>query len=489
MTIYRYVVALTAAVDVAGTLQTFYVGSTGFTTRPTDTPASTEVPPYLLNPGNYERSLFSGKRAFGAVSANFGEVVIANHAGQYDAWINYSFDGRPFQLWYGPEGAAFPAGYTLVLQCTMLSADFGLDAVRVKLRDRLALLDKPVITQFFAGTGGVEGTADMANKPKPRIFSAPPLIPAVMLDRGLNLYYLHGNAEGAPGSGPQVWDGGVTLTRGSDYSSAADMLANVPAAGQYRALVSGPTYVRLGSKPEYPVFAYAEAPPMSFASAAVEAGITDASGGVGVMAETYISDSSTTWLHVLNSFANPLCQSFGFSRLDEWFCVQFSEPSGSPVWTFNKHNCLSMQRSAPSGAEVPLKRVTADSYRVWIHPPQLAPSADILTARPWAARQYRFSAVSENSVGTQYKLAESMDITSDCQVNVGNTGLYLTLFGTRRDQVTIEALFDPALLTLDLNSVVSVQWPRFGYGAGKLFRVIAQRFDFAANRFQFTLWG
>ena len=81
MTGYRYVVEITAAVDSSGTEQTFYVGSTGFTTLPTDTPAGTAIPPHLLNPGNYERSLFTGKRTFGAVSGNYGEVVIANHKG------------------------------------------------------------------------------------------------------------------------------------------------------------------------------------------------------------------------------------------------------------------------------------------------------------------------------------------------------------------------------------------------------------------------
>ena len=169
MTGYRYVVEITAAVDSSGTEQTFYVGSTGFTTLPTDTPAGTAIPPHLLNPGNYERSLFTGKRTFGAVSGNYGEVVIANHNSQYDGWIDYGFDGRRFRLYYGPEDAAYPSGYTLVLQCTMLSADFGLDAVRIKLRDRLSLLDAPVIGQSFAGTGGVEGSADQAGSPKPRL--------------------------------------------------------------------------------------------------------------------------------------------------------------------------------------------------------------------------------------------------------------------------------------------------------------------------------
>ena len=98
MTGYRYVVEITAAVDSSGTEQTFYAATTGFTTLPTDTPAGTAIPPHLINPGNYERSLFTGKRTFGAVSSNYGEVVIANHKGQYDGWIDYGFDGRRFRL-------------------------------------------------------------------------------------------------------------------------------------------------------------------------------------------------------------------------------------------------------------------------------------------------------------------------------------------------------------------------------------------------------
>ena len=40
-------------------------------------------------------------------------------------------------LYYGGR-CGLSIGYTMVLQCTMLSADFGLDAVRIKLRDNVA---------------------------------------------------------------------------------------------------------------------------------------------------------------------------------------------------------------------------------------------------------------------------------------------------------------------------------------------------------------
>ena len=489
MTGYRYVVEITAAVDSSGTEQTFYVGSTGFTTLPTDTPAGTAIPPHLLNPGNYERSLFTGRRTFGAVSGNYGEVVIANHNGQYDGWIDYGFDGRRFRLYYGPENAAYPSGYTLVLQCTMLSADFGLDAVRIKLRDRLSLLDKPVIASTFAGTGGVEGSADLAGSPKPRLMGDTYFIPLVLLDHGLQLYFVHQSAPSAPASMPTVYDGGVALTRGSNYSSVSDMLANAPAAGEYRCLTSGPTYVRLGSVPVYTVFANSNGGIFSSTQAAIEAGIADASGTAFYLVNAYIGDAGATWLQTLNDHAQPWLYAFGFNRLDQWQVSAFAAPSGSPEYVFTRHNCIGMTRQSPEGSPVPVYRVRAQSERVWIDKPPLAPSAPLNTY-PWMVRKYKTDlAVANSATLTKHKLAESVELESSAYVHATQLNNYLSLFGTRRDQLLVEAKFTPELLALDLNDVVQVKWPRFGYDAGKLFRVIAQRFDFSTNRFQLTLWG
>jgi len=488
MTRYRFVVALTAAVDASGTEQTFYAATTGFTTRPTDTPANTAIGPYLLNPGNYERSLFTGQRTFGAVSSNYGEVVLANHAGQFDELIDYGLDGRQFRLYFGDESAAFPSGYTLVLQCTMLSAEFGLDVVRIKLRDRLTLLDKPVLTQTFAGTGGVEGSSDMSGAPKPRLFGDTWFIPLVLLDRALNLYYAHTPAPLLPLFQPMVFDGGVELYRDSNYSSVSDMIGTAPEEGSYRCYTDGPTYVRLGSTPAYTVFANSNGGIFSFQDAAIEAGISDAGSGAGTVVNCYVDSASTRWIDVLNEQATSQRITFGFNRLDQWQSLQFAAPSGSPVYTFDRHNCLSIVRRAPESSPLPAYRVHAVSGRVWINRPVLAPAAS-LDAYPWMARNYRTDLAASNGMQIKHRLAESVEITSVPDMTQPSVDDFLTLFGTRRDQVTVEARFDPALLTLDLNSVVSVQWPRFGYDAGKLFRVIAQRVDFSTNRLQFTLWG
>lgn len=490
MTGYRYVVEITAAVDSSGTEQTFYVGSTGFTTLPTDTPAGTAIPPHLLNPGNYERSLFTGKRTFGAVSGNYGEVVIANHNGQYDGWIDYGFDGRRFRLYYGPENAAYPSGYTLVLQCTMLSADFGLDAVRIKLRDRLSLLDKPVIGEFFSGTGGVEGSEDQAGSPKPRLFGYTWFIPMVLLDYGLQLYFVHQSAPFMPASVPTVYDGGVELARGSNYSDVSDMLDNAPDDGEYRCLTSGPTYVRLSSVPVYTVFANSNGGSFNSTQAAIEAGVDDAAGAPAfAITNAYVSDAGTTWLQMLNEHALPYLYTFGFNRLDQWQSTAFAAPSGSPKYVFTQHNCISMTRQSPEGSQVPAYRVHAQSDRAWIDKPTLAPYAPLDTYQ-WLERKYKTDlAVANSATLTKHKLAESVELESSAYMGATQLNNYLSLFGTRRDQLLVEAKFTPELLALDLNDVVQVKWPRFGYAAGKLFRVIAQRFDFSTNRFQLTIWG
>ena len=487
MTGYRYVVEITAAVDSSGTEQTFYVGSTGFTTLPTDTPAGTAIPPHLLNPGNYERSLFTGKRTFGAVSGNYGEVVIANHKGQYDGWIDYGFDGRRFRLYYGPENAAYPSGYTLALQCTMLSADFGLDAVRIKLRDRLSFLDKPVIGQFFSGAGGVEGSEDQAGLPKPRLLGYTTFIPLVLLDYGLQLYFVHQSAATAA---PTVYDGGVELTRGSDYSDVSDMLDNAPGDGEYRCLTSGPTYVRLCSVPVYTVFANSNGGDFHSSQAAVEAGVDDAADAPAFgIYNAYVSDAGTTWLQTLNEHALTHLYTFGFNRLDQWQSTAFAAPSGSPEYVFTQHNCISMTRQPPEGSQVPVYRVHAQSERLWIDKPTLAPSSPLNTY-PWMTRRYKTDLSATNSATlTKHKLAESVELENSAYMSATQLNKYLSLFGTRRDQLLVEAKFTPELLALDLNDVVQVKWPRFGYAGGKLFRVIAQRFDFSTNRFQLTLWG
>ena len=55
-----FVAELTAAVGSEGMLQTLYITTgNGLITKPSDSPANTNVYPRLLDPGTYSRALFS----------------------------------------------------------------------------------------------------------------------------------------------------------------------------------------------------------------------------------------------------------------------------------------------------------------------------------------------------------------------------------------------------------------------------------------------
>lgn len=180
-----FVAEMTAAIDDAGTLATFYAtDGIGWVTAASDTPANTHVQPTLTNPGTYRRELFSGNRLYGAVRPAFGAATLSNLDGRYDAWKFHGFDGRRYTVYAGLEGAAFPSAWTVVFRATIQQCDVDFREVRFKLRDDLDLLDKSILIETFAGTGGVEGDDSMVGVPKVRTIGGPywhPVQPIILI--------------------------------------------------------------------------------------------------------------------------------------------------------------------------------------------------------------------------------------------------------------------------------------------------------------------
>src|SRR3990170_4071395 len=115
-------IELTAAIDAAGTTQTFYVSTDSFITEPTDTPANTAFTPCLIAPGSLGMHAFADGRTGGATRLETGEIVIVNVDGQFDAWLNYSFDGRAVTIRNGTSGA-YPGAFPVVLTGTVESIE------------------------------------------------------------------------------------------------------------------------------------------------------------------------------------------------------------------------------------------------------------------------------------------------------------------------------------------------------------------------------
>ena len=488
-----FVAEITAAVDAIGTTQTFYVtNGDGFTTRPTDTPANTPIRPALLNPGSYRREMFSGNRTFGAVRPAFGEAVLFNGDGVFDAWRAYGFDGRAFTLRWGEQGADYPSEFTTVFVATMEGATMDFREVRLRLRDSLKILEKPVLNETFAGTGGIEGPAALEGQAKQRLLGLTQYPPPQMINSVARTYWItSGTANGLT-----VWDMGVQLSGGGNYASMAELLATSPAPGEYRAYMGGPVVMRLGSNPAGDLRIsttgnQADGSAWGLSDFIAEAGHAGTVIGTLDPVGHLVDSSSTTYLDILTQSAMRLSKFFGFNRLGEFEVREFSAPSGAPLHTFTRQNTLSFVRSPPDGAPVPAYRLNVNAGRSW--PSQLAGDASATRATfsrtPWYANYSH----ADDAILLKHPSAEA--ITLDVQPNMATSvwaalrDKFVSWFFVDRDQVTVNSLLTGELLALDIGDVVQVQIPRFGYDAGKLFQVVAVRYDLASKKIEHVLWG
>ena len=77
------------------------------------------------------------------------------------------YQDAPFTLHVGPDGGA-DADMTLRLAGRVTDVNGGRGSITFALADRSVDFDKPVITNSFAGTGGIEGDTEIKGAPKPR---------------------------------------------------------------------------------------------------------------------------------------------------------------------------------------------------------------------------------------------------------------------------------------------------------------------------------
>ena len=68
-----WLVEIEAYADGVGEVVLRY-SDAGFSTLPTDTPASVTYPAMLSNPGELSRTLFSGGTTFGSVEVGYGSI-------------------------------------------------------------------------------------------------------------------------------------------------------------------------------------------------------------------------------------------------------------------------------------------------------------------------------------------------------------------------------------------------------------------------------
>lgn len=130
-----------------------------------------------------------------------GRALLAEAAALY--WAD-----APITVRIGPEGTDLPPIATAGL---VLDAPVEGNAVRITLSDAAADLKKALLTDRFAGTGGIEGPVELEGIIKSRAWGRCFNVPGQLIDRGANVWCF-GDPRRAWQRFVQVRDRGVALT-------------------------------------------------------------------------------------------------------------------------------------------------------------------------------------------------------------------------------------------------------------------------------------
>ncbi len=299
----------------------------------------------------------------------------------------------------------------------------------------------------------------------------------------------------------QAYDGGIEITRGQDYTTTAQLLAEAPDPETVRWYCAGPTYIRLGSTPRGELrvksFGYNQADTYqrwNSTTLAQEAGITGTFHGRLYPSALMVDDPQTTYLDVCEDAAKDRPMFFGFNRLDEFEVGRWLPPVGDPAHEFTEDNILSYSLQPPEGMELPVWRLTRRSGETWpcaMLPGAPAKSRDEMTRAPFF-HTWTYEAA---ATLTKHPLADevAVDQRGRALQHPSHFDLYRTEFmamhGVERVQMTITTAFDTQTMAIDLADVVQVTLDRMAMSSGRLFRVVSQAFDLETMRVNLVLWG
>lgn len=470
--------------------------------------AGTFYAPRLENPGSVSRAFAGG--IGGKASASLGEIILTNNDGGLNTLADDFFDGRTLTLKQGDSAAAY-ASFATILVATIETASFERERISLRLRDRSVELDKPFETTKYLGNNalpaGTEGTADdLKDKVKPRLLGRIALMAPVCVNTSRLIYQVN---DGAVDSIANVYDAGAYLSRGADYTSAADMQANAPGGGQYRCLESAGMF-RLGSAPFGQISACVveKWPYLSNTAAGlIQRILTDKgysaadwiaadfttldqknAGSLGLL----VGDGETT-----ASLLDRICQSvgawWGFNAQGKFRVARFEAPAAgdASVYAFTEADWTEIDRAPESQLPLWSVTLTADLNHAVQDRKSLAGVVPEDRA-VWFALEAREQKIEDAAVKTSRALAD--EITYETALNgisiaAAEAQRRLDLYKGRRDVVRLTAADPSRFAAVDLGAVVSVTTPRFGYTSGKKFIVTGVTVDYARNQIDFILWG
>ncbi len=485
---------------VAGATETIYAGTVPFITLPTDNPSNRPFEGTLESTLRVDRSIVS-TNAYGGFSENFSELSLINTDGFYDQISDlFSVNGQHIHFSVGTvTGRDIVSAYSAFEHLIHLTGErmrIERDRLVIEARDpALHLSTETVQQQVYAGTGGLEGSSEIAGKRRPFgdgvVFNATPTL--VIANELLWQF----NA-GAVTSVDAVKDGGVELTFFADYPNVAALrLAgasgspDVIPSGSYATCIAEGYFVTGGASFKQITVDFTGLrlttadiiENVALTSAALAAVDLDSSSfnDVNIAQPAQVgyylgSDSNETCSEMFTKLMTGIGGWFGMTPLGTLQIRRFDRPTNIASTFYDDTNILDLDRAAlPQGIDPPPHR-----WRV-------------IYGRNWTIMTDLFGAVSQNDPAMADYLMKPYKLVS---TTVTQTNAVLanwpdapdgepveSYFAVEADaQTEAQRLFD--LYTIGLNSYrLTLKNAMFLHEIGEIINVTNSRFGLANGRY------
>jgi hypothetical protein len=176
-------------------------------------------------------------------------IEIINTDSEFDDYIGgYSIDGRLVVVKIGIKTWRYDQ-FVTIYQGRGVSWRYDLDKIEVTARDESHSLDVPLQSNskgsyIYGGTGGSDGTAELAGKPMPMTFGRALNVSPVLVDPVNLVYQVHVRTVHLI----DAYDRGAQLTYTSDYADFAALCAAPLSVGEFASSLAYGLF-RLGSIP------------------------------------------------------------------------------------------------------------------------------------------------------------------------------------------------------------------------------------------------
>lgn len=496
-------------------IRTFYLSTDGFTSQPYDEPANQYYEPRIIDPGNFERSLFEGAALRGRGRAGHGDIRLASgdpgNGETLDDWLTYGWSQRQIRIKSLPRGArSLSAAATLFVgRLDRVTSTKPLEYLDLKISDRLADLQRPLITTLFAGTttssgATAEGNSDLKGKIKQRCWGFCSNVPL----QSANPYDLIYLASNGAVHAIVVKDGGVALTSDGDVANLAALQAASVAGGHYRTcLALG--LVKIGAVPAKTLTAdVTEGANAAQRTAGqivyrmlLSYGIPSNTISVGSIAVLDTRNSAECCYFVDDNREALAAVQDVLDSIGAWMVPnndgtlifgRHEAPALVPMATFDLEEASLGDSISAVEADIPAWRVLLEWGPIFT----VQNDGDLLGTvdaerRAYLAKQFRTVAAEDTAIKTKHLNAREVTIRThltDGAAAATEVARQLALQSVQRQRYDMKFPLSDAWGSVPGNSI-SLRHPRLGLASGKAFNVLKRVDQYADDTVEFSLWG